>query len=130
MDQDTLEGNWKPIIVADGPVSAEICTLETEIDRVAFIAGRVAEGHGYDQSVVLYCTELARLAEEEDVTRFLHELGWFFQRSYFRSLNSSPATLVLKSFSFHAPLMVVCFETAGFGCFWFYVSEHFVSLFL
>lgn len=102
MDSDTLGGNWKPVIVADGPVCAEIRTLEDEIEMAALTAGRVAEEYGYDDSVVLYCTELARLAEEEDVTRFLHELGWFFQRSYFRSLNcSSLSTLVLMSLSFH-----------------------------
>lgn len=96
MDQDTLEGNWKPVIVADKLVAAEISTLEDEIETAALIAGRLAEQHGFDPFVVLYCTELARLAEEEDVTRFLSELGWFFQRSYFRYLNfSSPSTQVL-----------------------------------
>lgn len=96
VDQDMLQGNWKPIIVADELVSAEICTLEAEIETAALIAGRVAEQHGFNPAVVLYCTELARLAEEEDVACFLNELGWFFQRSYFRYLNfSSPASQVL-----------------------------------
>lgn len=96
VDQDTLEGNWKPVIVADGPVCAEIRTLEDEIEVAGVRAGRVAEEYGFDESVVVYCSELARLAEEEDVTQFLHELGWFFQRSYFRSLNCpSLSTLVL-----------------------------------
>ena len=96
VDQDTLEGNWKPVIVADEQICAEIRSLEGEIEMAAFRAGRVAEAHGYEECVVAYCSELARLAEEEDVTRFLHELGWFFQRSYFRSLDCSPlSTLVL-----------------------------------
>lgn len=100
MEQDTLEGNWKPVIVADGPVCAEICTLEDEIERAAVRAGRVAEELGYEDSVVVYCSELARVAEEEDVTRFLQELGWLFQRSYFRSLNGgSASTLVVMPLS-------------------------------
>jgi hypothetical protein len=99
VDQDTLQGNWKPVIVADEVVCAEIRTLEAEIDMAAVRAGRVAEQRGYDSSVVLYFTELARVAEEEDVAQFLNELGWFFQRSCFRSLNySSPAWQVSSRF--------------------------------
>ena len=90
VEQGTVEGNWRPVIVADGRVCAEIRTLEEEIERAAWSAGRVASEHGYDDDVVVYCSELARVAEEEDVTRFLQELGWFFQRSYLRSLNRCP----------------------------------------
>lgn len=98
VDQDTLQGNWKPVIVADEVVCAEIRTLEAEIDMAAVRAGRVAERRGYDPSVVMYFTELARVAEEEDVAQFLNELGWFFQRSCFRSLNySSPARQVSQA---------------------------------
>lgn len=98
VDQDTVQGNWKPVIVADGLVCAEIRTLEDEIEMAALIAGRVAEQHGWNPSVVLYCSELARVAEEEDVSQFLSELGWYFQRSYFRYLNfASPASQVLKT---------------------------------
>lgn len=96
MDQDSLVGNWKPVIVADKPVAAEICTLEDEIEMAAGFAEIRAKQYGLDPSLVLYCTALARLAEEEDVTQFLNELGWFFQRSYYGNLNFSlPTTQVL-----------------------------------
>lgn len=87
--QDTLEGNWKPIIVADYQVCAEIRSLEDEIEAVATTAGKAAEQEGFPHSVVLYYTELARLMKEEEVTQFLHELGWFFQRSILQHLNGS-----------------------------------------
>ncbi|KAG0613480.1 hypothetical protein M758_6G106000 [Ceratodon purpureus] len=105
VDQDTLEGNWKPVIVADGPVCAEIRTLEDEIEVAGVRAGRVAEEYEFDESVVVYCSELARLAEEEDVTQFLHELGWFFQRSYFRSLNCPSLSTLVSSTRFRQLLV-------------------------
>lgn len=123
VDQDTLAGSWKPVIVADGPVCREICTLESEIERAGWIAGRVAEGHGFDESVVVYCAELARVAEEEDVTRFLHELGWFFQRSCFRSLNSSLAHLVSEIGLFSEVCDGDFFEMAGCGTLVFMVAS-------
>lgn len=96
MDQDTLEGNWKPIIVADGPICAEVRSLEHEIEAAAHKAGEAAKQQGLQSSAVHCCMELARLVEEEEVACFLHELGWFFQRSYVQYCDgSSRASQVL-----------------------------------
>lgn len=112
MDQDTLEGNWKPVIVADGPVCAEIRTLEHEIEAAAMIAGKAAERQGFQQSDVLYCTEVARLVGEEEVTCFLHELGWFLQRSYSQHLQIALDVNMVKSLSyFKSFLHWMCFHT-------------------
>jgi hypothetical protein len=83
-------GDWKPVIIADGPVCAEICTLEDEIAVAASLAGAAAQRQGFQSSDVLDCTETMRLVAEEEVTCFLHELGWFFQRSYFQDLKDPP----------------------------------------
>lgn len=98
MDQDTLEGNWKPIIVADGPICAEVRCLEHEIETAARKAGEAAKEQGLRPSAVHCCMELARLVEEKEVACFLHELGWFFQRSHVQYCDAS----------FHTSQVLIC----------------------
>ncbi|CAM6020726.1 unnamed protein product [Sphagnum balticum] len=90
-------GDWKPVIIADGPVCAEICTLEDEIAVAASLAGAAAQRQGFQSSDVLDCTETMRLVAEEEVTCFLHELGWFFQRSCFQDLKDPPVVDLISS---------------------------------
>ncbi|CAK9190244.1 unnamed protein product [Sphagnum troendelagicum] len=90
-------GDWKPVIIADGSVCAEICTLEDEIAVAASLAGAAAQRQGFQSSDVLDCTETMRLVAEEEVTCFLHELGWFFQRSCFQDLKDPPVVDLISS---------------------------------
>ncbi|CAK9857820.1 unnamed protein product [Sphagnum jensenii] len=90
-------GDWKPVIIADGSVCAEICTLEDEIAVAASLAGAAAQRQGFRSSDVLDCTETMRLVAEEEVTCFLHELGWFFQRSCFQDLKDPPVVDLISS---------------------------------
>lgn len=79
MEHDTTLANARPLIIADRFVCSELCTLEEEVEAAASCTAKAAVGEGLQPFEVLGCSQVARLVIEEDITSFLHELGWYFQ---------------------------------------------------
>lgn len=78
-EHDLTLANVRPLIIADKLVCSELCTLENEVEDAASCTTKAAAREGLEPSEVLGCTEVVRLVIEEDITSFLHELGWYFQ---------------------------------------------------
>lgn len=95
VEHDTTLANARPLIIADRFVCSELCTLEEEVEVAASCTTKAAVQEGLEPAEVLGCSQVARLVVEEDITSFLHELGWYFQTGiYWQNDESSTADVV------------------------------------
>jgi len=79
VEHGTTLANARPLIIADRYVCSELCTLEEEVEVAASCTAKAGVREGLEPLEVLGCSEVARLVVEEDITSFLHELGWYFE---------------------------------------------------
>lgn len=99
MEHDTTLANAKPLIIADRSVCSELCTLEEEVEVAASCTTEAAVREGLLPSEVLGCKEVARLVIEEDITSFLHELGWYFQTGVYWSSTPDVVRMLILEFN-------------------------------
>lgn len=79
VEYGTTLANARPLIIADRSVCSELCTLDDEVELAGSYTTQAAVLEGLEPVEVIGCGQVARLVVEEDITSFLHELGWYFQ---------------------------------------------------
>ncbi|KAJ7527214.1 hypothetical protein O6H91_16G042900 [Diphasiastrum complanatum] len=85
VEDEGVGGGFVPLIVADDKVCSELHTLEDEIQRVSSGAIAMAMENGISPEEVSNFVNAARSAIETEATYFLHDLGWVFQKAFWKT---------------------------------------------
>ncbi|XP_024526237.1 squamosa promoter-binding-like protein 1 isoform X2 [Selaginella moellendorffii] len=76
--------SFAPVLVADNAICDEVRSLEEDIEIASSRAGAMADSCAFPEEYSVAFVDLVELAVEHETSRFLHELGWVFQKQHWQ----------------------------------------------